>query len=156
MQRTKSLAMGVVGPRHQLGKTTGVVAVLPQLWSHPSIPKDSHTLLIPVAQQDTHPGLGLSSFPRLLRAAEAGGAAVPPLRASPAKVLMPRGRVRQWQKSHVCQSGEGTARGSAPGTHTPLPGMQPWIFRPRAHALPGAVISRDKVEILRTGLIPVW
>lgn len=30
MQRTKSLAMGVAGPRHQLEKTTGVVAVFPQ------------------------------------------------------------------------------------------------------------------------------
>lgn len=103
MQRTKSLAMGVVGPRHQLGTTTGVVAAFPQ---HSK--GQAHTLLIPVAQQDTHPpGWGSAPSPQLLRAAEPGGAAVPAL----PRLLCPGGRGTQGQKNHVCQGGEGTQCG---------------------------------------------
>lgn len=44
MQRTKSLAMGVVGPRHQLGKTFRVVLLSPSSGATPAFQRpDTHS-----------------------------------------------------------------------------------------------------------------
>lgn len=118
--------MGVVGPRHQLGKSTGVVLLSPS--SGASIPKDSHTLvLIPVAQQDTHPpGWGSAPSPRPLRAAEAGAAAVPPLSARPAKLLVPQGQGKTMagepeRRGHSSRECTHLSQGCSHGSSGPKP-----------------------------------
>lgn len=150
MQQTK-FGNGCGWSTSPTGETTGVVAVLPSSGATPAFQRTVTLCSFQWHGRTLIPGWGSAPSPRLLRAAEAGGAAVSPLRVP--KVLVPQDRVRQWQKNPRVERAE--PGHSSRDSHT-SPGMQPWIFRPRAHALPGAVICRDKVEILRSGLIPIW
>lgn len=129
MQRTKSLAMGVVGPRHQLGKTNGVVAVFPQ---HS---KDSHTFqwhsrtLIPRewAQQLPH-----NSSEQLRLVEQQCQPSVP------AQVLVPQGQgYDKAEEPHQPERRGHRASGSAPGdecTHLSQgcsrgsSGLQPMLY----------------------------
>lgn len=139
MQRTKSLAMAVVGPRHQLGKTIGLVAVFPQ---HSQGQSHTRCHSSSTAGHSSPPGRGSAPSPPLLRTAEAGRAQVPPFSARPAKVVVPQDRVKTMAEEPRLAERRGhtatdSGLGLSSGECTPLsPGMQPRVFRPQAHALP--------------------
>lgn len=124
MQRTKSLAMGVVGPRHQLGKTSGVVAVFPQ---HPTGQPVSH--MFQWHSRTLIPGMGPAPSPGLLRAAEAAGAAVAARSACRAPGAPGTG-LRQGQRNHRGERAHGLGLSSRECTHLSRgsSGLQPGLY----------------------------
>lgn len=128
--------MAVVGPRHQLGKTIGLVAVFPQHSQGQSHTRcHSSSTAGHSSPRDGAQHLPHHSSEQLRLAEHKCHPSVPGLQRS----LCPRTGLRQWQKNHVWQNGEGTeprTAASAPGNAHPSPqgcsrgssGLKPTLY----------------------------